>query len=88
MTGIDYEEFKMQIHPGELLAMYTDGVFEAPNKNGDQFSIARVKSMVGETSNSLFENGNALIASVTQHIVGCAQEDDMCLVMLNRLAVS
>ena len=88
MTGIDYEEFQMQIHPGELLAMYTDGVFEAPNKLGEQFSIARVKTMVGGTSNSLSENGNALIASVTKHIIGCAQEDDMCLVMLNRLTVS
>jgi len=85
MLDINYEEFQMQIHPGEVLAMYTDGIFEAPNKDGDQFSIARVKAMVGETANSLEQTGKAIVESVTQHIVGCAQEDDMCLVMLNRI---
>ena len=88
LTDIDYEEYQMQIEPGEVLVMYTDGIFEAPNKLGEQFSIAKVKAMVGETSNSLQETGKAIVESVTQHIVGCAQEDDMCLVMFSRIVSS
>lgn len=84
MEGIDYAGSPLKIGSGELLALYTDGVFEAPNAAGEQFSIARVRQLVGKTTATIAETGDSIVESVKKHILGCQQEDDMCLVVFSR----
>jgi serine phosphatase RsbU (regulator of sigma subunit) len=64
--------------------MYTDGIFEAPNKEGTQFSINRVRSIIEAARGQVVPAGQELIKSVEEHIVGCEQEDDMCIVIVGR----
>lgn len=79
-----YDAFELDIQPGESLTMYTDGIFEAPNAQGAQFSIDRVRQQVAACAGDIQRTGTEIIECVTNHIVGCDQEDDMCLVIVGR----
>ena len=84
MSDIPFDAFEIEIQPGESLTLYTDGIFEAPNAQGSQFSIERVRQQVGACAGDIKRTGNEIIDRVTKHIVGCDQEDDMCLVIVGR----
>lgn len=86
MSDIPFDAFQVDIQPGESLTLYTDGIFEAPNAQGSQFSIDRVRQQVADCAGDIQRAGNEIIDRVTKHIVGCDQEDDMCLVIVGREA--
>jgi sigma-B regulation protein RsbU (phosphoserine phosphatase) len=75
---------EVTLEPGECLTMYTDGIFEAPNKAGEQFSINRVRKIIEKAKGQVKPAGEELIQSVLTHIEGCEQEDDMCIVIVGR----
>lgn len=84
MSDIPFDAFELDIQPGESMTMYTDGIFEAPDAQGTQFSIDRVRQQVAACAGDIQRAGNEIIERVTKHIVGCEQEDDMCLVIVGR----
>ncbi len=84
MSDIPFDAFELDIQPGESLTLYTDGIFEAPNAQGAQFSINRMRQQVSDCAGDISRTGNEIIERVTEHIIGCKQEDDMCLVILGR----
>jgi len=84
MSDIPFDTFEVAIQPGESLTLYTDGIFEAPNAEGAQFSIERVRQQVAACAGDIQKAGSEIIDHVTKHIVGCDQEDDMCLVIVGR----
>lgn len=84
MSDIPFDVFELEIQPGESLTMYTDGIFEAPNAQGVQFSIDRVRQQVAACAGDIQRAGAEIIDRVQKHIVGCDQEDDMCLVIVGR----
>lgn len=84
MSDIPFDKVEVDILPGESMTLYTDGIFEAPNAEGVQFSIERVRKQVAKSASDIQVTGNEIISQVQQHIVGCDQEDDMCLVILGR----
>ncbi len=79
-----YELTNFQLEPGDLVAMYTDGVFEAPNAKGEQFSINRIRQIISANGGQVARTGKTIIDSVRRHIGDCPQEDDMCLVIFGR----
>ncbi len=85
MEDTEYEEFSIPIHPGDVLVLYTDGVNEAQDRDGQLFGNNRVISHLDEKVwESASDFGNSLIAGVRQHLDGSKQEDDVCLVCLRR----
>ena len=84
MPDIPFESCEIDLVPGDSLTMYTDGIFEAPNRQGEQYSIARVREEIQKSSGNVQRAGEQIVAQVQQHIIGCEQEDDMCLVILGR----
>jgi len=84
MSDIEFDSFEIELHPGESLTMYTDGIFEAPNSRHEQFSIERVRQHIELAKGDVTKAGEELISRVKQHIIGCEQEDDMCLVIVGR----
>jgi len=74
----DYTETKVQLKPGDQLAVYTDGLLEATSPTGELFG---------------FERMNALFASrpTAQQAMKAAiefgQEDDITVLTFTRLAV-
>ena len=83
-NNIAFDAFELELQSGESLTLYTDGIFEAPNKQGVRFSIDRVRHIVGESGGDIQKAGDEIVDQVTKHIVGCSQEDDMCLVIVRR----
>jgi serine phosphatase RsbU (regulator of sigma subunit) len=86
MTDIPFDVFELELQPGESMTMYTDGIFEAPNAQGAQFSIDRVRQNVAACAGDIQKTGNEIVSQVKKHILGCDQEDDMCLVIVGRSA--
>jgi serine phosphatase RsbU (regulator of sigma subunit) len=84
MSDIPFDSFETEILPGESLTMYTDGIFEAPNSQGEQYSIERVRQDIKNANGNVQVAGEQVISHVKHHIVGCEQEDDMCLVIMGR----
>ena len=78
-----YEEGDLQLEPGELLLLFTDGVTEAINGSGELFSDARLIDALRET-------GVKPVAEIVHHIVeavngfaaGAPQEDDITVLAL------
>jgi sigma-B regulation protein RsbU (phosphoserine phosphatase) len=84
MPDIAFDCCETELLPGESLTLYTDGIFEAPNAQGDQFSIERVREEIRSADGQVKSSGEQIISQVQQHIAGCEQEDDMCLVIIGR----
>lgn len=85
MPDYDYEEFSVDLKPGDMVVLYTDGVNEAQNLQGELFGHQRVIDQLKEKEwLSSTDFGNSLIAGVRQHLNGNQQDDDVCLVCFRR----
>ncbi len=84
VEDIPFDSEEIELNPGESMTLYTDGIFEAPNAAGVQYSIERVRQQVRQNSGNIEATGNEIVSQVKRHITGCDQEDDMCLVILGR----
>jgi serine phosphatase RsbU (regulator of sigma subunit) len=81
--GLNYEQVTFRIAPGESVVLYTDGVNESMDLEGEFFGIDRIRKhvLVDKLPTAL---GKAIIEDV-RHFVGRApQNDDMCLVCFGR----
>jgi sigma-B regulation protein RsbU (phosphoserine phosphatase) len=89
--GIDpdlaYEQAAVTLEPGDLLLLYTDGVTEARDPQGGQFSQARLEASLSGRRGA---TGRELLAGLEQELSAFAgndtAEDDITLVAVRRLA--
>ena len=88
MQGVKYRQYELQLHPGDRLFLYTDGVPEATNANHELFGTDRMLAALNET-------GDAAPQEVLQHVrkavdgfvMDAEQFDDltmMCMVYKGR----
>ena len=86
LLDADYERAKIDLHRGEVLVLYTDGVVEAENPAGEQYSTQR---LVGIVSSHLQQSPAELIetiyASVSDFRETTVLADDLTLVVLKTL---
>lgn len=72
--------------PGGLLVLYTDGITEAPNIEGKEFSGARLAERVrGIHTRSAREINDGILDAVRRFSGGATQRDDLTLVTVKRL---
>ncbi len=89
VLGFEYKEVVSQMTPGSLLMLYTDGITEAENKEGELYEEKRLLSCLSamdEGCNSK-EIVDRLKADVNEFADGAQQSDDITLLCLrcNRL---
>ncbi len=83
-----YEELTVQLAPGDILLMLTDGYTEAMNAKEELFGTERVEGVVrdgavdGLSSGAIIER---LTAAVRTHATGVPQHDDMTIVVVKVL---
>jgi phosphoserine phosphatase RsbU/P len=85
MPGATYEEQEIELQPGEMLVVYSDGLTEALNEAGDFYGDDRLRAVFPALSSlSAHDAGARLLASVDAFIGDTRPYDDLSLVILKR----
>ncbi|MGC2615379.1 MAG: SpoIIE family protein phosphatase [Terracidiphilus sp.] len=79
--GIDdstvYEQSTVQLHPGDHLALYTDGLLEARSKTGELYGFERLEQLFAR---------NPTAEEAAEAAVAFGQDDDITIVTLTCVA--
>jgi len=82
----DYESDKVELRPGDVLVLYTDGTVEAENPAGEQYSAQRLADVV---SSHLKQRPGELIETIYASVVEFAGTpqlaDDVTLLVMKAL---
>ncbi len=77
------EEMTVPLGAGDLFVLYTDGISEAMNGQGDCFGDTRFGAVIEEQADRPFEELRERILREVAAFVGSApQEDDMTMLLL------
>ena len=80
-----WEEKEILLQPGDVLALYTDGVNEAQSPGGEYYGIPRLKETVLDAIHKPAEEILGKILSGVQQFTGKERgEDDIALLVLKR----
>jgi len=77
VRDVTYETTTVQLGIGDRLTLYTDGLLEARNTEGELFGFERVEEMLGKGASA------AALARAAQDF---GQEDDITVLTVARLA--
>jgi serine phosphatase RsbU (regulator of sigma subunit)/putative methionine-R-sulfoxide reductase with GAF domain len=79
-------EHAIQIEPGDVLALYTDGVTEALNIDGKEFGVERLEQVMQANAKRSAEEIVAAIEAAVDEFVGSEPPfDDFTLVVMKRV---
>ena len=84
MPGTHYEEYEIELAPGDGLLFYSDGLIEAHNPRHEMFGFPRLQRLLAEQT-----KGAPLIDVLLSELKGFTgeeweQEDDVTLLALQR----
>ncbi len=83
LDPLELEEYSCQLLPGDRLVLFSDGVTDAVNPQGEHFDQERlVAALAGQQHLSASELVNHILAEVTQWRQNAANFDDMTLLVL------
>ncbi|HUO30897.1 MAG TPA: SpoIIE family protein phosphatase [Bryobacteraceae bacterium] len=81
-----YSEYRVKLEPGDLLAIYSDGVTEANNGKEEEFGDERFAAVLSANRQ---KSANEIVAAVSQALTdfaaGAPQADDITLIAARRL---
>lgn len=78
-----YETIKLTVEPGDILILYTDGVVEAINAEGDQYGIDRLSQFITKNSQlSARELTNKVKSDIQEFCGSVGQHDDQTLLVM------
>ncbi len=86
-AGAAYQDQQIELAPGDLLVLYTDGITEALNGGQEMFGEARLRAAIAAASASHPQQiVEAILAAVRSFGGETPQADDYTLVAVRRLA--
>ncbi len=81
--GLEYSDIKVSLEPGESFFLYTDGVNEAMDAAGNQFSNQRLLSQISETRDKSPKEAVCLmLEEIEKHTGTAPQSDDIAMLMI------
>src|SRR6266699_1104408 len=87
IAGTSYHQTAVQLEPGDLLLLYTDGVNESYDESGAQLGLERLLSIAQSLPTaSAVAAGQGLLAAVAKFRGSVPATDDETVVVLQRLA--
>jgi serine phosphatase RsbU (regulator of sigma subunit)/predicted ester cyclase len=87
MPGMRYEEKETILHSGEAALLYSDGLVEAHDPEGDMFGFPRLRTLIAERAEEQRPLGEVLLEELYSFVgEGWEQEDDITLLTLRRSA--
>jgi sigma-B regulation protein RsbU (phosphoserine phosphatase) len=86
LEDFPYEEEEVQMHAGDLLVVYSDGVTEAWNPDEVEFGEQQLAEVLQQHRDKAASDlVDSIIAAVKSHTGSAPQADDITLVVLKRL---
>ena len=83
MSGLKYRDYEFDLEPGDMLFLYTDGVPEATDANGDMFGLDRLLETLNAASEgSAKELLEAVHAGVEDFVGNAPQFDDLTMLAI------
>lgn len=86
LPDAQYEEERIQLEPGDVLVLFSDGVTEAPNPDDEEFGEERLAALVASVAQKpaaeIVEDIHRSVQSFTQ---GAPPADDITVVVARRL---
>ena len=83
MPGMKYKEYELQMTPGTKLFLYTDGVPEATDENGEMFGVGRMIAALNEDPDAAPEH---VLQNVRRAVDGFVKDteqfDDLTMLCL------
>jgi sigma-B regulation protein RsbU (phosphoserine phosphatase) len=87
ISGTSYSQTAVQLEPGDLLLLYTDGISESYDDSGSQLGLERLLSLARSLPvESAASAGKALLAAVGRFRGAIPAADDVTVVALQRRA--
>lgn len=84
VDGYPYESQTCKLEPGDLVLMYTDGVDEAMNPEGQLYGGDRLREFVKNGPAEAGRMGKLLLEDVRRHARGHPQSDDITIMAFGR----
>lgn len=86
MEGVPFGEDQLTLRPGETILLYTDGVSEAKNQDGELYGESRLVESLGSIPfDSAAGTVNATVARVWKYQGAAEQADDVTILALHFL---
>lgn len=85
MRGVPYQKHVCRLGPGDSIFLYTDGVTEAMNADGELYGENRLETMLKQTSRRFVTEVEGAVSSFAD---GTVQSDDITMLALDRLSVA
>ena len=83
MGGMPYDRGEISLQSGDIVAMFTDGVTEAMNAQGEEYDDPRLESMLMKTRHlSAKEILDTVLADVADFTQGAPQSDDITMMVM------
>ncbi|MBV8504228.1 MAG: SpoIIE family protein phosphatase [Alphaproteobacteria bacterium] len=81
LAALPAVQTSIQLFPGDWLVIFTDGITEAPNENGEEFGRERITSVIArQRGGTADEMRDAVLAELRSHSRGVVQKDDVTLI--------
>lgn len=79
----EYSQFAIRMAPGDRLLVYTDGITEASNAEGERFGIARLKNVLEKNvSAPLSALKSKVLEALSMHTNNGSIQDDVTLITM------
>ena len=85
MAQTDFRTGDAQLEPGDTLVMYTDGVPDARNPAGGQYTDKRLRELLATPATSATSLLDRIDSTVRNHIADAVQFDDITIVIVRRM---
>ena len=89
MESTNYAEGSLQLQPGDVLLIYSDGLSEATNSRGEEFGVKRIEAMLpalrATTPPTPEAIGNKILKEVDRFLGDARPTDDLSLVIISKL---
>jgi sigma-B regulation protein RsbU (phosphoserine phosphatase) len=83
MENVKYRAYHLELHPGDLILLCSDGVVEAMNESGEIFGFARLEQfMAGCDGLPATEIVEQLNQEITTFVGQAEQHDDITMVVV------
>jgi serine phosphatase RsbU (regulator of sigma subunit) len=87
LPGCEYLEHAVDLEPGAVVVIYSDGVTDATNAIGQAFGLDRLRDVIAAREiRPASDLVGAIVEAVTAHAGGAPQFDDVTVVVVKRVS--